>query len=327
MKERKIKVLSYSDRLRQDREESGIVEGESSVLVEAASRIVQGTSSEPQFTWKDPNTVEPFKLIDDKDWNLISCAPSTETAIFNNGHSAINIVSVIGLQGAGKSNLMNSLAERVIFPTHRSIKEVKNFASLRHVTRGVDILATYDRILLDSQPMLSASSLDNIYNQLTPTNRKFIHCDPLTQNYMISLKLATFLIAISDFVIIVSKWNIDVHLLKLIATALLMIGDDNLKAKFIMYSDNEEIHNQSIKKIVDGCLGLNRIEKYSSNVDDVRRHVSSYSTEKCEMYRKDPFTFTGKNWLSSCQRVWEMSIKNSSMFADYEQRLLASQSE
>jgi len=274
---------------------------------------------------KHESEARSFKLIDSSEWNIASSEPSSEATFFADGHSAMSIVSVIGAKGIGKSTLMNKIAGREVFETYQTSKQSNNPIKLRHVTRGIDIHSTHHRILLDCQPLLAVSVLEDFVSgqsssQFSKSNPA---SDPTTSSHIISLQLVTFLIATSDYVIIMSKWLIDVHLLKLISSAIMMIGEDNLRAKFIIYSADKTVHDKNLKHLIEDCLGMGRIEGYVDNIDKLLDLITPYSSEKCDRYHKDPTTFSGKNWLSSCQRLWNTTIRNSSMFSDYALQILS----
>lgn len=270
------------------------------------------------FKLKHESEAKTFKLIDDREWNIVASEPSSETSFFVNGHSAMSIISVIGPKGVGKSTLLNKIARKEAFKTYQSTESSPRI-NLSHITRGINIHSTHHRMLLDCQPLLASSVLDDFLSGYScsqfPKNSQV--SDPLTSCHMISLQLATFLIATSDYVIIMTNWLIDVNLLKLISSAIMMIGEDNLRTKFVAFSKDKRIHSKKFKALVDGCLGKGRVEKFFDDEQELFYHIAPYSSEKCELYHKDPSTFTGKNWLSSCQRLWNTTIKNSSMFSDY----------
>lgn len=264
--------------------------------------------------------IEPnvFNLIDDREWNIIKSGPTRESAFLTDGHAAMSIISVIGPMGVGKSTLMNVIAGKDVFKTHKSASTTKTTcSSSRHVTQGIDVYATHHRILLDCQPLLATSVLENFYTGHSHclTNENSRAMDPIVSADMISLQLATFLIATSDYVIIMSNWLINIHLLKLLSTSIMLIGEDNIRAKFILYSENDRIFDSRLKTLVDSCLGKNRVEKYFNNPHDLIRHTNPYSSEKCDLFMKDPTVFTGKNWLASCDRLWTTNIMNSAMFS------------
>lgn len=280
------------------------------------------------FKIKPQDDARPFKLIDDRDWNIVPTEPVSETSYFTEGHSAMSIVSVIGTKGVGKSSLLNKLARKDIFSTYNSVPNrfQSNSVKFNHITRGVDVYSNHHRMFLDCQPLLASSILEDFL--VGRSNSQFSKTtqisDPLISCQMISLQLATFLIATSDYVVIMVSWLIDVHLLRLIASAVMMIGEDNVRTKFIMFSHDSRVHQEDFKKMIENFLGKDRVHRFVSDEEELHRLIAPYSSEKCAIHQKDPTTFTGKNWLSSCQRLWNITIKNSSMFLDYANQLYSS---
>lgn len=318
-----IKVLSKSDRnpKRAQNEDDDATEPLSS-HPDHQDHSLRGSLFELDvFHLKSEREAKRFKLIDERDWNIISSEPSNESVYFTQGHSALSIVSVIGPMGVGKSNLLNILAGRKIFETHKSQPKSDDRSMLigRHSTRGVDIYSTYHRIFLDCQPFLAPSVLEDFLTNRSNSQFKknSLISDPSTSCHMISLQLATFLIATSDYVIIMFRWLADVHFLKLLASAIMLIGEDNLRAKFIIFSKDKNVHNGDFKLLIERCLGSSRVDKIISDEWQLYASIAPYSSEKLDLYHKDPSTFTGKNWLLSCQKLWNSTIKGSSMFSDY----------
>lgn len=261
---------------------------------------------------KSGNEAKSFKLIDDRDWNIATAEPTSETNFFVEGHSALSVVSAIGPKGSGKSTILNRLARRIAFKTH-----TKDQFDLSHTTRGIDVHSTHHRILVDSQPILSSTVLEQFINGQSKSHFTNL-ADPLTCCQMIDLQLVTFLIATCDYVVIVCDWLIDVHLLKLISSAIMMIGESNIRAKLVMFCEgNCVIKGDRFKKLVEGFLGKNLIDKYFDSFEDLYSHVTPYSYEKLDLYSTDDQKFIGKNWLESCIKLWNVTIKSSSMFTDY----------
>lgn len=275
------------------------------------------------FYLKPEDEAGTFKLIDDKEWNIASTEPTSETIYFTQGHSALSIISVVGAKGVGKSRLLNKLAGKEAFETYQTISR-KNSNSgqklhLKHITRGIDVHSTYHRMLLDCQPLNATSILEDFLlgHSSSPFPRHTLASDPFISCQMISLQLATFLIASCDYLIILQKWLVDVHLLKLLSSAVMMIGEDNLRVKLIVFSPDERVDNDKMKRVFEAGVGKLMVEAYFDNEDELVRYVTAYSSLKCDLYRDDPSKFTGKSWLESCQRIWNTTIKNSSMFSDY----------
>ena len=84
----------------------------------------------------------------------------------------------------------------------------------RHCTNGVDLYVTFNRIiLLDTQPILSASILDKI---ATHENKKLVTDMTPFENQMeiLSLQLVSFLLSVCHVVIIVQDWFFDPNILR-----------------------------------------------------------------------------------------------------------------
>jgi protein SMG9 len=92
-----------------------------------------------------------------------------------------------------------------------------------HCTSGVDLLVTSNRvILIDTQPILSASVMDRLVQQ---ENKKFAGTDfASTENAMEiqSLQLAAFLLSVCHVVILVQDWFFDPNLVRYDTTSKLL---------------------------------------------------------------------------------------------------------
>lgn len=132
------------------------------------------------------------------------------------------VVGVLGLQGVGKSTILSLLAEtehlndltRCVFKTGSDERQ----ESAQHQTSGVDMFVTGERmILLDTQPLLSASILDNIiqFDKKCPIDFNYM------ENYaeLQSVQIASFLMTVCHVVIVVQDWFSDFNLLRLLQTA------------------------------------------------------------------------------------------------------------
>ncbi|XP_059141163.1 nonsense-mediated mRNA decay factor SMG9-like [Physella acuta] len=132
------------------------------------------------------------------------------------------VVGVIGLQGCGKSTLLSLLAGNthqdayrnyIFFPQTKEAKEDCLFQ-----TSGIDMFVTSERvILLDTQPLLSASMMDCLLRY----ERKFPSEYTSLQNYieMQSLQLLTFLLSVCNIILVADDWFIDMNLMQLIQDA------------------------------------------------------------------------------------------------------------
>ncbi|XP_013388010.1 protein SMG9 [Lingula anatina] len=132
------------------------------------------------------------------------------------------VIGVLGLQGAGKSTIMSLLAGNQPSDEHKSYifkpqsREVREVCG--HQTTGVDMYVTSERtILLDCQPLLSASILDHMVH----TEKKYPSEYSTTENCieMQSLQLMTFMMTVCNVVLVVQDWFTDANLLRLLQTA------------------------------------------------------------------------------------------------------------
>ena len=84
-----------------------------------------------------------------------------------------------------------------------------------HCTSGVDLLVTSNRvILLDTQPMLSASVMDRLVQQ---ENKKYPGTEFASTENTIelhSLQLAAFLLSVCHVVILVQDWFFDPNIVR-----------------------------------------------------------------------------------------------------------------
>ena len=169
------------------------------------------------------------------------------------------------------------------------------------------------------KPLLSASVLDEYLQKTPPLSSSTVVDISEPENYsiIISLQLLSFLLATCDYIIFVCDWILDIHLIKLLATAVMMAGDTARKADIICYFPNTKSKINS--NIIDALLGrslfvsviygdekelLNVVMKApTKRIVDENGRNSSHSSEK--------------SWLSSSQRYWETSIRKSSLYSDY----------
>lgn len=273
------------------------------------------------FQLKHESEANTFKLINERDWNIVNHEPSSETQFFCDGHPLMSVISVIGSVGVGKSSLLNKIANKYAFETHRGKTAIDggspNKIQTRHLTKGVDIHVTHHRILLDCQPILSRSVLEDFMSGYSGCQ---FGCenDPLTNMQMISLQLTAFLIATCDYVVIMNKFLVDANLMQLIGSALMMLGEGNYKAKLIMFSnDDKAVCERKFKDLTSSCLGMNQVDRYFSDERDLINYISSYTSEKCDQIAKDPTGLRGRKWLAYSRKLWSQTIKESSLFSDY----------
>ena len=92
----------------------------------------------------------PFvmKIIDPNSWSFLE-SPFTDVLFSENsslGPGGFTVISAIGTQSVGKSSLLNKIAGTDVFKTHESVDNPESF--LKHLTRGIDLHITKERLLL-----------------------------------------------------------------------------------------------------------------------------------------------------------------------------------
>ncbi|KAA3679957.1 uncharacterized protein DEA37_0013641 [Paragonimus westermani] len=113
----------------------------------------------------DPMQV-PVKLVNDQ-LRFTDLAAVQDLFVENSGFL---VVGAVGLQGAGKSSVLNVLANQLtsqtrLFDGPFPVQSTKNFLTNSPRTGGVDLYITQDRvILLDTQPLMSFA-LTNYHTQ------------------------------------------------------------------------------------------------------------------------------------------------------------------
>ncbi|GFS12485.1 protein SMG9-like [Elysia marginata] len=132
------------------------------------------------------------------------------------------VIGAVGLQGCGKSTLLSLLAGNthqdayrnyLFFPQTKETREDCLFQ-----TSGIDMFVTSDRIiLLDTEPLLSASMMDCLlrYERKIPPEYSSL------QNFieMQSMQLLTFLLSVCNIVLVADDWFVDMSLLRLLQDA------------------------------------------------------------------------------------------------------------
>ncbi|XP_050406427.1 nonsense-mediated mRNA decay factor SMG9 [Patella vulgata] len=132
------------------------------------------------------------------------------------------VIGAIGLQGSGKSTILSLLGGNSPQDTYRNYifqpqtKETKEEGS--HQTNGIDMFVSSERIiLLDAQPVMSASLLDNLIRHDKKYPTEYSSAEYCIE--MQSLQIATFLFTVCNVVLVVQDWFTDVNFLRFLQNA------------------------------------------------------------------------------------------------------------
>ncbi|OTF70293.1 SMG9-like protein [Euroglyphus maynei] len=164
-----------------------------------------------------------------------------------------------------------------------------------------------------------------------------------TENFafIYSLQMLTFLLSVSDHLIIVmDSFCLDVNLFKLLATSLMMVGDALMaKANIIIYfrtSTNQNLEQQQqqqsslysidfetrFRRFTETILGPNVNVDFIHNdeqrlINKVLRPPNSRSLVNLEQSCASINYHSEHQWFQSAQKFWDTSILKSTLFADY----------
>jgi len=157
------------------------------------------------------------------------------------------VVGCVGLQGSGKSTVMSMIADpkdivekgKLLFRPQRK----SDMEKAVHRTVGIDIFVTKERmILLDTQPLLSPSMLDQYlrYDRKVPTEFSTAEICLEVQ----ALQILTFLYTVCHVVLVVQDHFTDLNLLNLLKTA------EMLKPSTVSHTsqDNSSISNDDLNE-------------------------------------------------------------------------------
>nr|CAG4652213.1 EOG090X0EPT [Triops cancriformis] len=181
------------------------------------SRQVKVAVSNP-FT-SLPNLKNPVKLLDDK----LDFSDALQEFLLD--QPDFLVVSVVGLQGTGKSTILSALAKEYSSPNEvfpRSSKE--QILMSEAATLGIDVYMNSNRVIyLDCQPLLSASIANKEINNPTDLfkDNYITYEAPSVETSMEikALQLLAFLMCISHHMVLVQDWILDSNLLRLLCTA------------------------------------------------------------------------------------------------------------
>jgi len=208
------------------------------------------------------------------------------------------------------------MANRDVFKTHTNL--IDGIPLLRNVTRGVDLHITSERIfLLDSQPLLSMSVLDDLNRTPHPTGAMIEISEPGNRAHVISLQLICFLLAVSDYMILVVDWHLDLHLLRLLSTAIMMIGGNVPKAHVFIHC--KEKASVGLQTAIEAIIGRSCVT--FSHDDDALVKLALRPPQRIEPMKCALNSTSEKSWLLNAQLLWESSIRKSPLYADYASKL------
>lgn len=132
------------------------------------------------------------------------------------------VVGALGLQGTGKSTILSLLGGNTPQDAYRNYifqpqtKETREDGS--HQTVGVDMFVTPERIiLLDTQPVLSPSLLDNMIRHDKKYPTEFTTMENCVE--MQSLQIASFLMTVCHVIIVSQDWFTDLTFLHFLLTS------------------------------------------------------------------------------------------------------------
>ncbi|XP_070551318.1 nonsense-mediated mRNA decay factor SMG9-like [Ptychodera flava] len=193
-----------------------------------------------------PEMTQSMKLVDD---SLQWCDNGMEMLL---DQTDFLVVGVIGLQGTGKSTVMSLIAGNAfednprLYAFRQQSRDVKEVAG--HQTRGIDFMVTSERIiLLDTQPILSASVLDQIIKHeksLPPEITTAENCVELQ-----SLQLAAFLFTVCHVVLVIQDWTEDINMLQFIHRAEMLkppTPSPSVESSTSSSDDNDDFYPQIV---------------------------------------------------------------------------------
>jgi putative ribosome biogenesis GTPase RsgA len=130
---------------------------------------LHSTQSQTNANSSNSPSVNPLVLTDELITDLVSNMPSvmklieSETLVFLESPASdyllsdsissggFSVISAVGLEGVGKSSVLNKIAGKDVFKVHNNNCD-NNSDPLKHMTRGIDLHITKERLLLlDSQ--------------------------------------------------------------------------------------------------------------------------------------------------------------------------------
>lgn len=161
------------------------------------------------------------------------------------------VIGVLGKTGVGKSTIMSLLTGSNVNTFKPSASEGE---TAKHKTNGIDCYVTNERtILLDVQPLLSASVLDKNIN-LSEQSKKVADLKYHENNvHMQSIELACFCLSVCNVVILMEDWFFDPNLITLIHTAEMLLPN-------MTEYDQSYQHQTHLIYCLNKCNSLSQID-------------------------------------------------------------------
>lgn len=175
---------------------------------------------------------------------------------------------------------------------------------------------------LPFQPLLSTSLLDEFIKSSTPaTSIANEIAEPETYIYALSLQLLSFLFVVCDHLVVVCDWSIDIHLIKLIATAQMLNGQMSTQANLIWFLKSKVKNDEltALEDTLDAILGKDSARIVNGDESELMCAVMKTPSKvdgDLQIVKNGPTT-SEKSWLQAATRYWETSIKKSTLFSDY----------
>ncbi|CAH8582754.1 unnamed protein product [Schistosoma turkestanicum] len=204
--------------------------------------LIDGESKPDElYTLCDDPMQVPIKLIDEQ-LRFVDLATVQDLFVDNSGFL---VVGAIGLQGSGKSSVLNILANCIsdncgVFDAPFSIQTLKDVLTNNPCTGGINLYITQDRvILLDAQPLLSFA-LTNYHTHLAATGNT-------TSSSLGTHPGLSSLIGPGN-------WNIDVwaEMASMQIVAFLI----NVCHVVLVVSDNLTTASTQLHRLIDRAIGL-----------------------------------------------------------------------
>lgn len=121
-------------------------------LIDFEFNFIQETSIIDSMLMPDLETTNQMNTTSAPTQAGITIQPTVSSSNTNFGAQSFCIVAAIGMEGTGKSSLLNTIAQCNVFPTRLSMAKNNRENPLSHVTKGIDLHITSERVfLLDTQ--------------------------------------------------------------------------------------------------------------------------------------------------------------------------------